>query len=91
MIYGWLIYARMCVYACVRMRVYAPRVITIIISRAAADVKKVLSGTAKERGFVRKTVKPAKKREKRKKTKKIKKILKKGKKTVDKVYISVVL
>lgn len=91
MIYGRLIYARMCVYARVRMRVYAPRVITIIISRAAADVKKVLSGTAKERGFVRKTVKPAKKKEKRKKVKKIKKNLKKGEKTVDKVYISVVL
>ena len=73
MIYGWLIYARMCVYACVRMRVYAPRVITIIISRTAADVKKVLSGTAKERGFViknGKTAKTAEKKGKKKKTKK---------------------
>lgn len=65
MIYGWLIYARMCVYACVRMRVYAPRVITIIISRTHADVKKVLSGTAKERGFVGKNGKTAKTGEKK--------------------------
>ena len=82
---------RVCVCTYARIRAACYYNITIIISRAAADVKKVLSGTAKERGFVRKTVKPAKKREKRKKVKKIKKILKKGEKTVDKVYISVVL
>ena len=68
MIYGWLIYARMCVYVCMRVYVcaYTRRVLLQSLYHGRhADVKKVLSGTAKEREFVRVTVKrrkPAKKR-----------------------------
>lgn len=74
MIYGWLIYARMCVYACIHVCAYTRRVLLQSLYHGRhADVKKVLSGTAKERGFVRKNGKTAKTDEKRGKRKKTKK------------------
>ena len=81
MIYGWLIYARMCVYACVHVCAYTRRVLLQSLYHGRhADVKKVLSGTAKERGFVRKNGKTGKTGEKKGKKKKNEKKLKNFKK-----------
>ena len=81
MIYGRLIYARMCVYACVHVCAYTRRVLLQSLYHGRhADVKKVLSGTVKELDIREKNGKTAETGEKKRKKKKNEKKLKNFKK-----------